>query len=181
MYCTEPCSSVPQDDALLQEAKSVLRDQDSSSYIQLFPDGRTLFQISADYPPITPPSLSVWFSGVGIQCEKFVTVYFERATDNCLPSGKHECAFVEQTSNTITPTNTDCLYRCYALISSKDDVRVSLITLSKEWSSESHKLSQLCEFKLTIDYWSFWVHLSVMRNWRSQIYCVEETAIPPVD
>ena len=149
MYCTVPSSSTAQDDALLQEARGFLRDQDFSSCMQLFPDGRRLFQISADYPPNTAVSLSVWFSGVGIQCEKFVTVYFERSTDNCLPSGKEECAFMEQTSNTIIPTNTDCLYRCYTLIYSNGDVRVSFRALSTKWASESHKLSQLCEFRIT--------------------------------
>ena len=151
MYCTVPSSSTPQDDALLQEARRVLRDYDSSSCMQLFPDGRTLFQISADYPANTAPSLSVWFSGVGIQCKKFATVYFERATDNCLPYGKNECSFMEQTRNAITPTNTDCLYRCYTLISSNDDVRVSLRAMSTKWSSELHTLSRLCEFKITPD------------------------------
>ena len=148
VFCSSPPVSKPQDDALLQEAMGVLWDHDSFSCMELFPFGRSIFQFSIDFFPQTTASLSVWFSGVGIHCEDLVTVYLERATNDCLLPGKKECAFAEQTT---TPDNMECVYRCNVLIALGDGVTVTFRTQSTKWASEPHKLSQLCDFIITPD------------------------------
>ena len=151
VYCTVPTSRTPQHEALLREAIAALTDHDPITCLQLFANGRNQFQTSADYKLSTNASFGVSFSGVGIQCEVFATVYFEKSLDGNFSSGKRECALTDQPFLTSLTTNTTCVFLCYSPVSLNGEVRVTLQILLPNWAHDSHKLSYLCDFELTQD------------------------------
>ena len=148
VYCTVPTIITPQHEALLNEAIATLTDLDTSTCMQPFADGRNVFQASADYRPSTTASLNASFSGIGIQCDGFATVYFEETMDGNLASEKRECTLFEQTTLPLT-TKTNCVFRCPSSISLNYKSIVTLSIVSLNWAPDSHKSSHLCDMKIT--------------------------------
>ena len=156
IYCTVPSSITPNYEALRQHAMDVLRDHNPSTCVQLFAEGRTLFQASADYNLAPTASFKVSLSGVGILCDKFVTVYFEGTANNGSLSGKKQCALMGNPTYAMT-ASIDCIFQCHTLISANCEVRVTFRTVVTTWASDSHKISHLCNFKI----WQDWYLLGI--------------------
>ena len=148
MYCTVPSSVAPQHEALRQELIEALMDRNSSTCIQLFAEGLTMFQTSIDYLLNTTAYLDVWLSGTGIQCDKLVTVYWETTVDNCWESVKKQCFFLGMTIVEMTG-NTSCLFRCHTMGSDHGYMRVTLQVLSPRWDPRLQNQSRLCDFMIT--------------------------------
>ena len=145
-YCTVPPSIALHHEAVLLETRNALMDRDPSTCIQLFADGRNLFQFSIEYLWKIVASLDIWVSGTGFNCEQFMTIYVANNTENEFLSQKKECVFVE---NTIGNTGTtDCQFRCRPLISQDDEVLLTLTTQSPMWATDFHKDSHLCDLKI---------------------------------
>ena len=147
LYCTVPTTLSPQHEALL-EGTAALTDHDPSTCMELFANGKSLFQISADYPLRQTTSFSMSFAGVGVGCKELVTIYFEKSRDGCFSSEKRECAFIEEATTSTSPTSTECMFHCYSPTPLNGAVRVTLRVSSPNWAPDSHKLSHLCDFKL---------------------------------
>ena len=154
MYCTVPPSITPNYEALLQHVRDVLRDHNPSTRVQLFAEGRTLFQASADYNLAPTASFKVSLSGVGILCDTFLTVYSEGTTNSGSLSGKKQCSLIGQPTNAMN-TNTDCIFRCYTLIATNCGGRVTFRTVLTTWAPDAYKLSLLCDLKIWQDWYLF--------------------------
>ena len=148
MYCTVPTILTPQHETLLNEAIATLTDLDISTCMQPFANGRNMFQASADYHPSTTASFGASFSGIGIQCDEFSTVYFEEIVNGNAISEKKECALFKQTHISVT-MSTDCVFLCSSPISLNCEIIVTLNIVSPSWAPDSHKLSHLCDLKIT--------------------------------
>ena len=122
-----------------------LVDRDSTTCLPLFAEGRAFFQIVVDYHLDTTGSLDILLSGDGMQCQNFVTIYFER---KCFESRKKQCILVEQSTNVDT-SNAQCVFRCHTLISDEDEVKVTFMAQAPIWASDSYQLSTLCGFSIT--------------------------------
>ena len=147
-YCTVPTSVTPQHETLMSEAVATLTDLDTSTCMQPFAGGRSLFQTSAEYFPSTTTSFGLSISGIGIQCDEFLTIYFEKIMNGNLSSKKKECAFSEQTTIPLT-MNTNCVFLCSSLSSLDCEVIVTLRIVSPNWAPDSRISSHLCDFKIT--------------------------------
>ena len=150
VLCSVPSSITTQNDNLIMETTNALMDRNSSTCMQPFADNRAVFQVSLDYHLNSTASLDVWLSGKGIHCEHFVIVYFEKTSNYLLPSKKTHCPLIEQTIDDLG-TNTDCVFRCYSIISLDDDARVTLTTQSPMWGSDFQIVSRWCDLKITRD------------------------------
>ena len=148
MYCTVLSSVTPQHEAFRAEIVHAVMDGNLSTCIQLFGEGRTMFQASVDYFPNTTVYLDVGLSGTGIQCDKFVTVYWETTAEICWESVKKQCVFRGMT--TVEETgNTDCVFRCYTMGPDNGYKRMTLQAIPPRWDPSLLNPSSLCDFKIT--------------------------------